>query len=255
MKDDPLSGPKSKIKRANQHIADVETQIIAFLRNPPPPIATFKEVNADGTRESLKISQTKRIPDDISAAIGDTVNNLRSALDHLACCLATHNGATNISGTYFPFAGNKQEFELAATQRKIKRLSSSARDLISALQPYKGGNTFLWTLNKLATQDKHQSLVAIAAVPQGWHGLFEMQALSTEPHVFEAARWVRLDQDQAILRYPAGGNFEGELEITVDVAFDEIEPIKNQPVLTVLNQHAGLVKRIILLFENRIFKP
>lgn len=254
---DPLESPKSKIERANEHIVEVQARIKAFLQTPPYPITTFKEVDATGMRESLKVKLTNPIPSGIATVVGDAANNLRSALDHLACCLAIKNGATNVSGTYFPFAGDKLEFELPGTQRKIKRLAPEARDLVIALQPYKGGNDFLWSLSKVASLDKHQSLIAVAALSDSWTGTFSMVAGSTETQVFEAAKMVRLDQDGTLLRYPyiAGRDVEAEIEITVDIAFGEIDPIKNQPALAVLNQFSGLVERIVLLFEDRFFKP
>ena len=102
--------------------------------------------------------------------VGDTIHNLRSALDHIVCQLAILNG-NDISccdRTYFPICICKPDF---AKFRKMAEhlLSPEAFTFIEELQPYKTADatredpshSSLWIIHKLNVIDKHRILVVV----------------------------------------------------------------------------------------------
>src|SRR4051794_28237960 len=124
MSGDPLIGPKSKIEWAKGHLLDLEKTISTYERGNPYGFAI--EVDPTGTNESVKL-RLNPIPPIIGVMTGNVIYNFRASLDLLTCALARKNGATIVSDVYFPFAGNREEFERSGPQRKIQRLSQDAR--------------------------------------------------------------------------------------------------------------------------------
>jgi hypothetical protein len=57
-----------------------------------------------------------------------------------------------------------------------------------------------------------------------------------------------------LLGYPRGGQLDGEFDVTLDIAFTQVETVEGQPVLAVLNQLSDLTLRIVMLFEKRLFR-
>ncbi len=255
MQVDPLRSSKAKIKRANQHVANIQPLLHDFIFTKPHPIVHFQQVNAAGTEESIIVKLVRPLPDDIYVTVGDAINNLRNALDNLACSLAIANGATNVSQVYFPFAGSVNEFEGKGPQGKIKLLHPDAKAMIAALKPYKGGNDFLWALGRLAVKDKHQSLVALATLSGNRAGEISFQASRGGDYTFSVPQWVSLNEHgTAIMTYPTGEDVDYDFTIGASIAFGDAEVVQNQPVIATLHQFSNLVEGIVLAFENRFFK-
>lgn len=249
---DLLEGPKSKIERAYSHISDLDQRIKGFFQSEPYEIAT--QLDPDGTQEWFVVRKTKELPKIIPVIVGEVIYDLRSALDQLTCCLAKKAGR-DCTDVYFPFAGSKQKFELKDTQGKIQKLHPDAVLMIQQLHPYKGGNDFLWSLNRLNNLDKHQSLIGAGTMGVQFNadltmkpreGLNTIQALKTTSDPFK--------EEIKILSFPAGCKPEGKVNIAFDVAFRDVEIVERQSVLATLYQYANLVEKIISIFDDRFFK-
>ena len=77
-----LAGAKAKVERAQQHIRDLNTEIRAFLDGQPYTISTKNDLQ---TRKLIYyVADVRSVPLSIAAITGDVIQNLRSALDHLA---------------------------------------------------------------------------------------------------------------------------------------------------------------------------
>lgn len=260
---DPLASPKLKIQRAHRHIEDVVAQINSFFRTELYPIAHWIKDHDDGLHQLLQVQITRPIPGEIAAATGDVIGNLRSALDHLTRCLAIQNhAAMGLPGqpkkTYFPIAGDLNEFQTWGTQKKVEPLSQDAKDLIASLKPYKGGNDLLWALNSLRNLDIHNALVPIGAASLGGQTSMVLFPGRVGELTFEAPRFMSFDENQTatLLKFPRPlGQPNYDLEITVDVALGDVEVLRGQLLTTTLQQFAGLAESIVLFFERRFFMP
>src|SRR5262245_23363930 len=91
--------------------------------------------------------------------IGDTVHNLRSALDHLAWQLVEANGGAPTDKTAFPMSNSADAFE-SARGRQMKGIASDAQELIRSVQAYHSyHNRHLAALAALDNVDKHRLLI------------------------------------------------------------------------------------------------
>jgi hypothetical protein len=144
--DERLKQVTLKVKRAKEHIEDLDRQIRTFLESNP------YKVGAKHDPESRKliyyVASVEPIPDCLPLVAGDAVQNLMSALDHLAyqiVCSDTGDKPPHPNGIYFPIADNAAKYK-ATKGGKIKGARQETFDAIDALKPYKGGNDPLWSL-------------------------------------------------------------------------------------------------------------
>jgi hypothetical protein len=99
------------------------------------------------------------VPVEIALIAGDAIQNLVSALDHLAYQLVmvgSNDNPPNRKWIYFPIADDAAKYESKKLIR-IEGARESAIKAIDALKPYKGGNDRLWALYRLNSIDKHVS--------------------------------------------------------------------------------------------------
>jgi hypothetical protein len=152
-----------KIKRAEKHLQDFETQAQAFKDAYTHVVGTetdSKTLQAQQYFAKLPISGFG-----VLAAAGDVVQNLRSALDHLAFQLVEAGQCRRIGERAgkrigFPIFDTAKEYKARKT-RKIKGARKAAIKAIDALKPYKSGNRFLWSLNRVNIIDKHRYLIEV----------------------------------------------------------------------------------------------
>lgn len=241
-----LKEPRLKIARAKSHIANVERQCSAFCNSQPHRIYTERDPHGPGY--TIKLRLEKPIPDEIALTVGEAIYQLRSSLDVLACCLATANGAKDTKGTYFPFVKDVAEFMLPATQRKIQKLSTTHQQIIHHWKPYREGNNTLWILNQLANIDRHNRLVTVG----GFGGSIQSFRLTGGQYFIpaNAASRQSLDEDVVLVVGKSGDPPEGEVRVSLAITFREIELIKGQPVVSILDKIANQVECVVDTFGN-----
>jgi hypothetical protein len=115
------------------------------------------------------VASAESTPDCLPLIAGDAIQNLMSALDHLAyqlVCSDTSDNPPNPNWIYFPIADNAAKYE-AVKRGKMKGARQETFDMIDALQPYKGGNDLLWVLYKLNNIEKHRLLLTVGSQAAG----------------------------------------------------------------------------------------
>lgn len=245
MHDYTLEGPRLKVERANRHIDEFEIEIEAYRQTKPYTIAPNIDTAAPG--EIIKIDLPNAVPMNLSVIAGDVLHNLRSALDHLVSRLAERNGANSTRDVYFPFGRDSTGFESSAKE-KIKRLSTSAQTFIRDLKPYKGGNDLLWAIHALNIMDKHNLLVPVGSTAT-------LRGVPVCDPLYELMlpdfKAVKEGINEVPLRpMPV---YDHKIEFTFDIAFGDVEPVKDQSVLATMHQFSDLVAKIIDLAEKRFF--
>lgn len=110
--DDRLKQVTSKIKRAKEHVSDLERQLRAFLDSNPYKVSAKHDPE---TRKLVYyVSGVQATPDCLPLVAGDAIQNLMSALDHLAyqiVCSDTGDKPPNPNWIYFPIADNATKYE------------------------------------------------------------------------------------------------------------------------------------------------
>mgnify|MGYP001796659602 FL=1 len=148
-----FAGAKAKVNRARLHMAEVERMIEGHLASDWFSIDRFSE-------DEIPVVQIEVFSPgfELSAAIGDCVHNLRSALDHLAVsCVEVVGG--NTRNVYFPFAPDEETLEASIRRANFHRAPPEALDLLRSYKPYRNGNIALRALHDLDVTAKHKALV------------------------------------------------------------------------------------------------
>jgi hypothetical protein len=106
--------------------------------------------------------------------VGDTIQNLRSALDHLAWELAylnsPHRDRVNDRSTQFPIAMSASHFASTSIQKQVQFIHPDHIRMIEEKQPYFGrkgdvSDHTLATLHRLSNDDKHKGIHVVLFAP------------------------------------------------------------------------------------------
>ena len=157
---DPLHGPFRKVDRAKQHIDELDRKVREFADRNPYRIVVEPSFNpSNSAMISLAVRIREEMPDEFALLVGDALHNLRSSLDHLACCLVP--GGTSDPQCAFPFAKSEPAFQQTILSGPIRKAKPNAIDAIRQLKPYPGGNDTLYGLHLIDNLDKHRLVLPV----------------------------------------------------------------------------------------------
>jgi hypothetical protein len=158
-----------KIDRAKVHAAALREAVGAFFETKPYKVGAKHDL---ATRKLVYyIESAQPAPDELSLLAGDTIQNLATALDHLAyqvVCKDTGDAPPNPRGIYFPIGDDQAKYD-AAKAGKLLGASPAAIARFDALRPYRGGNDPLWRLARLNNIEKHRLLITVGSQAAGIH--------------------------------------------------------------------------------------
>jgi hypothetical protein len=150
-----LREARLKVKRANEHIVDLDTRLQRFSETDSYVIHVDFDPDAD--HDFMRLETVETVSDELLLVAGDALHNLRSSLDyvmHGICPMARD----------FPIYGQRKHFEdaIKGTLKKTAEVYPTVIDFIlDSVQPYEGGDgEILVYLNRLANIDKHRLLIA-----------------------------------------------------------------------------------------------
>lgn len=250
-----FSGVRLKIEWAGEKVREVQGRIDTFFGN-PDAYTPFCEVEPETGRRLLKARLVDKLPSDLLRITAEHVYHVRSALDLLACALATINGETT-KNVYFPFAGDANEFVGPGTQGKIKKLAPDDVAIISSLKPYRGGNDVLWALSRLSNIDRHVDLIPVtdgarratihnAEFFAGTIGYGIGIATRSGESLYDGVTLVDVGPD---------GNFgfseKTQVNLAADVVFGNVDVFAGKSLVPTLHQLTQLVDGIVRQFEAR----
>jgi len=241
-----------KVKRAKHHIADLDARIHLFFTGPPNPYPFVREIEPETGDTVIKLGKCETIPEDFPLIIGDVLQNLRSALDHLVWQLVLSNGGTPGVNTSFPIS-KSAEYYKADAPRKVKGVAPEPIKMIDALQPYGGGNEDLYGLHLLNIADKHRLLLICGAAHLSTEVKFQLSLTPqqvTVPIPFHNT--YPLKDGTELYRIPKNmpGAFDQNPKFTFRIAFGDAEVMGGEPMLPPLHQLADLIDAIIMAFDR-----
>ncbi len=253
-----LAGAKAKVERAKQHIRDLNTEIRAFLDGQPYTISTKNDLQ---TRKLIYyVADVRSVPLSIAAITGDVIQNLRSALDHLAYELVVvgTGSAGPHTRVYFPIFSSASKYE-AGEDAHTKGMRKDAIDAIDAVKPYNGGNDTLWKLHELNRIDKHRLLLTAgshfqsvdlgAYLSQQFRSMTGRDYPTLSVFVRPADRMFPLKTGDELFIDPPGAEVNKEMKFTFEVAINEPTIVESQPIIETVHQMADLVDNLIPIFE------
>lgn len=155
-----LAGVWAKMRRAAAHQDALVDAVDAYLALPP---YTITETVADG-RKTIRAEASVPPPEDLALILGDLVQNLRSALDHMAYQFARTVKPNPLRQTQFPIMDRAPaDF---GSHPQVREIPGAVRDIMEQMQPYQSPETVggmigreLASLRRLSNRDKHRLLL------------------------------------------------------------------------------------------------
>jgi hypothetical protein len=253
---------QTKVARAQRHYAELEEALKVFFSTNPYKIATRRN---NAGRIVYYLSEVTDVPTDLTLIAGDVIQNLRSALDHLAYDLwaKESNGHGREDKIYFPIDKDGPSYNRNKAGR-TQGISARSRGIIDSLRPYPGGNDNLWRIHALNNRDKHRLLVTVGSCFQSMDlGAYMMASMRKMPDLPEDMR-AHLPDLSLFLRpadnlfplkigaelFIAGEDDEENPEIKFQFGVILHEPgvVDGEPITDVLSAMIAEVERIGPLF-------
>lgn len=151
-----LQGAVDRIHRAEEHLASLRREIAGFGQREHDSCTIGVSSYLPNTFSCVRKVPHERIPAIISILLGETVYNLRAALDYLVFELARADSGSVQEHTQFLICDTQKQFAKERL-RCLKTLSAAHVAAIEGLQPYNGVK---WTgrLRQISNPDKHRQL-------------------------------------------------------------------------------------------------
>lgn len=264
--DERLKHVTLKVKRANEHVSTLEQQLRTFLESDPYKVGAKRDPE---TRKLIYyVESAEPIPDCLLLIAGDAIQNMMSALDHLAyqiVCNDTGDNPPDPRGIYFPVADDLAKYEVNKGKR-MKGARQETFDAIDALKPYKGGNDLLWTLHRLNNIEKHRLLLTVGSQAEGIN-LGQLMAGHLRgtflPEAVAALESMNLFVNPTNKEFPLKAGFELYIgavdeipnprqQFRFDVALSEPGVIDGEPMLKTINHFARHVDDIVATLTPRL---
>jgi hypothetical protein len=275
---DRITAIRAKVERAKEHIRNLESRVYGFLASQPYNVVP--DDNLKPGRRCIVVADVAPIPLAIPIILGDVLQNLRSALDHLIYNLVIANTGSDPkdSKIMFPIFDCASKYETGSL-RKVRGVHKEAIDLIGALKPYRGGNDALWGLNELNNIDKHRLLIMVGYYYSTFvidfdAVLKESMKKRTIPYVIARSEDaeiidfllkdipsmpislkppdITIEKGAVLLDFPADElAFETytNAKFTFNIALGESQIFKGNPILPTIHQLLNLVEGIIKPFH------
>jgi len=247
-----------KVERANKHIDELKSAIIAFKESDPYKISAKHDPQ---TRKLIYyLVDVQPVPTRIACIAGDTLHNLRGALDHLAYRLfrVGAGDTADAKHVYFPIFDDAAKYQ-AGLNGKVHGMRKDAIDAIDVVKPYKGGNDTLWRLHKLNNVDKHRLLITVGAAFSsmniGAHGgallaeLAKQHGFPDPPpldlYVSPKDRMFPLKVGDELFIDAPDAKVNEKIDFQFDIAFGEPGVVDGDSILETLKGMSDLVGNIV----------
>lgn len=163
-----MDGAYQRVKRAKIHLANLKKRMRVFrqviddsivIERKPGMVRLENGRDVQGVIGSASFTIPKT-PYILTILIGETIYNLRAALDYLIYELAQLDSKQIIEGTQFPIEGSKKRFD-SRRENFLKGVSDEHIAVIKGLQPCYGCQ---WTkmLQSISNPDKHREFTIIS---------------------------------------------------------------------------------------------
>ncbi len=241
---DLFYGSKLKIERAKQHILDLNTVLNDFLKTDFYTLGVEKDPQSGDYVLKFRIPQS--LPEQIPLIVGDTLHNLRSAVDYVASELVRRaNGPTKY--IKFPVRKTREEVEGALRKGDIKIAHPDViACILDEIKPYKGGNDALLSLHEMDITDKHLLLIPVVSVAGLTHVYGRAGGIRFEDCTFTVSGGGEL----GIARMPGDFELQSQGQPTFTIVFGRGQALQGQSVIPTLHQLAQLVSGIVQTIEK-----
>ena len=244
-----MVGARLKLKRANQHVADIEARISALPKSYTSSIEVDPKTGGQFIKHDL--ANHPDVTADLALIIGDAIHNLRCALDH-AWIGTLERLAPGIIGkfTKFPVYQTREDLERALRNGRVDTSVPRVFALvISQIQPYKEGNYDIWTMHQLDIRDKHRLLIPVV-------NFTSITGIEVEDEHGDTVRngetWGTTQRAPFYVQIPRGWQVKEKGKVAVEVVFDEGTPADSLEILDTLLHFSRVVLQVIESLESGV---
>jgi hypothetical protein len=255
----PLEGVWGKFGRADEHLHAFDEEANAFLQG--GAYQARGQLNDEATEYVVRTRINKQAPLQWALIVGDAIQNLRAALDHLLCQLVWFNGREPTRGNEFPMFVREPitANDRRAWERDLKGVHPEHRTRIEWMQPYHADepeNRPLALLAELSNADKHRIVLPNAlAVHEAI-----AQELRPVPHDLEVIGDMRitvhapLEDGTEIMRIPVrvtgpDPHMDMQGSIPADIAFGD--SLVTRDGLVAIRNHVFRIVQVFVLLLDR----
>jgi hypothetical protein len=262
--DDNITAIRRKVDRAKQHLRDLQSEVTAFLDSTPYEVGVKRDPE---TRKPIYfVTRVATTPVKLPLIAGDVLQNLRSALDHLAYKLEVIGlGSDPPDPRYiaYPICDAEAEY-LAVRHGRIKSARSDAKSAIDATKPYRGGNDTLWRLHKLNIIDKHRLLLTVGSAFRAVDVGAEMRRMMREAFpdmpalppvkafIKPADRLFPLKVGDELYIGGVDHPVNAEMQFSFDLALGEPGIVDGEPLLETLLRATEAVDNLVTEFKPHL---
>jgi hypothetical protein len=165
----PLGGAYLRVRRASEHLAYLKQAIDsvdALWKSSDQEMTIQVDLNTSEIRPIFPDNPPPMIPSMCGLVVGETVYNLRAALDYLVYELAILDSGSPQEGTQFLIEDCKKSWK-RRWPTYMKGISVKHRTQIEELQPYNRGYEWTAALRDISNSDKHREWTVVATVIAG----------------------------------------------------------------------------------------
>jgi hypothetical protein len=256
-------GPRLKVRRANQHIQELEAWLAGINQGNVDAARRHKEGNPGAASDALYMSRPAGYADCVAPIVGDVAHNLRAPLDLIASNILVASGKDPENPPmYFPLSDTREALVKTGSYRRIEAISADVALFIAdSIKPYKAANYPLWALNRLDRMDKHRLLVPTMARASHLIIAIKEEHEDNPPpdaapgSIFMLGGITKADGTVAqVAREPRPGSAawlhnQRNGYSTVNLCFGKGEVFEDRPIIPTLKQLSELVTGIIDTLE------
>jgi hypothetical protein len=243
--------PFLKVERAKKHIGELDAALAAFKSSKPYKIGALYNAQTPQLLHYY-LEDLTDIPADISLICGDIIQNLRSALDHLACQLIITGGHEPCLDSGFPIFDTPAKYK-SGLKAKVQGMRQDAIDAFDAVEPYEGGRgDALWRIHKLNNIDKHRFVVFVASKVTAIDLMSHMARMMPQLEPFARHGYVLIPTDEFrplqrgdILFTSLDPEVDQKLKFAFDIAFWEPRVVEGKPILECLKGFLDVVDNVL----------
>lgn len=235
-----FSGIAEKLKRADENIVNLNTEIDAFFQACRYP--TLPKNDDEELLEAIQYHKNLVIPPRFNVLVGEIIHHLRSCLDHVAWQFSSEQYRRDrFWKIEFPVF-EKEPIEKDALSRyrgKVQGIASpEVLGLIMALQPYNAPDPRdapIWIIHDMDIIDKHRELILCP---------------STVRIEIPASLWPYTDYERSALPAHVEQDLYDNLKVIPQISFRNFGRREIQPVVPALKFLHGIVGEIVSRFES-----
>ncbi len=238
-----FTGIRDKLKRANENILNLESEIARFFQEGKYPV--LPEHDNKLLLEAIQYHKNRIIPLRFSVLAGEIVHHLRSCLDHVAWIFSDINRVKNTRQIEFPIFEKRpiDKDAVSLYERKVKGIANAkVLNLIESLQPYNSSDPLsspLAIIQSFDIIDKHRELVL--CVPTG-----AREIPKGIDSIFEAYQRQHPDLTPADIAH----KFKGHGQLVPQVSFTDFGRREIQPIVPGLMELNNEIVKIMKQFDG-----